>query len=159
MIYTILIVILCIVADQLTKLWTLSSLAGTEGMKIIPNILEFTYVENRGAAFGILADSRWVFMVLSVVAIVALVIYLIKAKPQSLLLRTALSLIVGGGIGNMIDRSFRGFVVDFISVPFVWDYVFNVADMAVCIGCAVLFLWLILSEIKERKGKKNESLE
>ena len=92
-------------------------------------------------------------MVLSVVAICVLIAYLAISKPKSIVMRTAVALIAGGGIGNMIDRSFRGFVVDFIDVKAVWQYVFNVADAAVCVGCGLLILWMILSEIREKKSK------
>ena len=101
-----------------------------------------------------LSGHRWVFMVFSVLAIAGLLVYLWKAKPESRLLRLSLALIAGGGIGNMIDRTFYGYVVDFIDVTFVWDYVFNIADCAVCIGCGLMVLWFILSEIKDNKGKK-----
>ena len=153
MLYCIIIMILTVAADQVTKLLVLEHVSGSETIGVIPNVFHITYVENRGAAFGMLSDHRWVFMVLSVLAIVALVVYLAAAKPKSLLLRTSVALIAGGGIGNMIDRSFRGFVVDFIDVRAVWKYVFNVADAAVCIGCGLLILWMILSEFKEKKEK------
>ena len=106
--------------------------------KLIPGVFHLTYVENKGAAFGMLADHRWVFIVISTVAIIALVAYLFIKKPHDKLLCISLALIAGGGIGNMIDRIFRGFVVDMIDVACIRFYVFNVADSAVCIGCGLL---------------------
>ena len=153
MLYCIAIMILTIAADQLTKYLVLEHVAGGSGIAVIENVFHFTYVENRGAAFGMLSSHRWVFMVLSVVAICVLIAYLAISKPKSIVMRTAVALIAGGGIGNMIDRSFRGFVVDFIDVKAVWQYVFNVADAAVCVGCGLLILWMILSEIREKKSK------
>lgn len=154
MLFSIIIMLAVIAADYLSKLAVLNYLAPVGQVRLIDGIFHLTYVENRGAAFGMLAQQRWVFMILSVAAIIGLIVYLWRARPESRLLRLSLALIAGGGIGNMIDRTFYGFVVDFIDVAFVWDYVFNVADCAVCIGCGFMVLWFILSEIKERKDKK-----
>jgi len=144
---------LVVAADQISKLLVLEYLAPIGQVKLIDGVFHLTYVENRGAAFGMLANSRWVFMVFSVIAIGGLLIFLWKYKPKDKLLTVPLAMIAGGGIGNMIDRTVYGFVVDFIDVTLVWDYVFNIADSAVCIGCGLMILWFILSEIKERKNK------
>lgn len=154
MLLPLIIMAAVLVADQISKLLVLQYLVPVGQVKLIEGVLHLTYVENRGAAFGMLSNSRWVFMVLSCVAIVILIGYLWRYKPASRLLRLSLALIAGGGIGNMIDRTVYGFVVDFIDVAFVWDYVFNVADSAVCIGCGLMVLWFILSEVKEQKEKK-----
>lgn len=153
MLFCLLIMAAVVAADLVSKLLVLEYLAPVGQIKLIDGIFHLTYVENRGAAFGMLSDARWVFMVFSVIAIVALVLYLWRCRPKDRLLRLSLALVAGGGIGNMIDRTFYGFVVDFIDVTFVWDYVFNIADSAVCIGCALMILWFILSEIKEKKLK------
>lgn len=152
MILWIVTIICVIVADQLSKLAVLSHLA-PGSVTVIPGVLDFTYVENRGAAFGLLADHRWVFLILSTVAIAAVVYYLIRYKPASPLIRLSLALVAGGGAANMIDRVGRGFVVDFIDVTFVRFYVFNVADSCVCVGCALLVLWMILDSFCENKKK------
>ena len=144
--------VLTIAVDQATKLLTLQYLTDAP-MRLIPEVLHLTYVENKGAAFGMLADQRWVFIVISTVAIVALVAYLFIKKPTDKLLCISLALIAGGGIGNMIDRIFRGFVVDMIDVTLINFYVFNVADSAVCIGCGLLILYMILDEIRTKREK------
>ena len=153
MLFCIIVMAAVVAADQLSKLLVIEYLAPVEQVKLIDGVLHLTYVENRGAAFGMLSDHRWVFMVLSVAAIAALVIYLWKSRPRDRLLTLSLAMIAGGGIGNMIDRMVYGYVVDFIDVTAVWDYVFNVADSAVCVGCGLIILWFILCEIKERKNK------
>ena len=143
-----------IALDQISKALVLNLLY--EGhVVLIPGVLDFTYVENRGMAFGLLADHRWVFMLLSVfgIALIAVYTYLfVKDK----LGRVALSLIIGGGIGNMIDRVAYGFVVDFIDFCAFdfWVWVFNVADSAVCIGAGLFFLYIILDTVKELKAQK-----
>ena len=143
--------VLTVGLDQLTKLLTLACLTDAP-FKLIPGVLHLTYVENRGAAFGMLADHRWVFILISIVAIAILLAYLIIKKPEDKLLSISLALVAGGGIGNMIDRIFRGFVVDMIDVTLIDFYVFNVADSAVCIGCGLLILYMILDEVRKRKA-------
>lgn len=155
MIINILIIVLCIAADQLTKICAAANLKEISTLPIIENIFHFTYVENRGAAFGMLADHRWVFMILSVVGIAAIFVYLTVTKPKSWWMRLALCFIVGGGIGNMIDRIARGYVIDFIDCRFINFYVFNVADSFVCVGCAMFIIAVIIDEVRERKLKKS----
>ncbi len=155
MIINILIIVLCIAADQLTKICAAANLKDISTLPIIENIFHFTYVENRGAAFGMLADHRWVFMILSVVGIAAIFVYLTVTKPKSWWMRLALCFIVGGGVGNMIDRIARGYVIDFIDCRFINFYVFNVADSFVCVGCAMFIIAVIIDEVRERKMKKS----
>lgn len=145
--------------DQLSKYLVVQNMELYDSVEIIPGILNFTYIENKGAAFGMLADHRWVFLIVSTVAIAAFVFYIVKYRPKNLLLRVALSFVVGGGIGNMIDRCLRGSVVDFIDVKFIDFYVFNIADSFVCVGCGLMILYLIISEIKEYRNKKKNTEE
>ena len=140
--------------DQVSKLLILNFLYEDQ-VVLIPGVLRFTYVENRGMAFGMLSDHRWVFMLLSVVGIALIGAYMwfyVKDRMG----RIALSLIVGGGIGNMIDRVAYGFVVDFIDFYLFdfWVWVFNIADSAVCIGAGLFMLYIILDTIKEIKKQK-----
>ncbi len=152
MLLCILTVIGVIALDQLTKLWVLDALLPIGTYRLWDGILHFTYVENRGAAFGMLANHRWVFMVISTVAIIAMFLYVAIAKPKGKLELVSLSFIIGGGIGNMIDRIFRGFVVDFIDVTCINFYIFNVADSFVCVGAALLVLSVLLETKAADKG-------
>jgi signal peptidase II len=158
MVYT-LVTAVCIItgvilADQITKLLVLEFLYEGQ-LTLIEGFFSFTYVENRGMAFGLLEDQRWIFLVLSTVGILALVAYLVffVRKPLPVL---AVSLVIGGGIGNMIDRIRLGFVVDFIDFHGIWQYVFNVADAAVCIGAALFVLDAVLDLVKDAKQKSKE---
>ena len=156
----ILVIIGSVLVDQVSKLLVVRFLADVGSVDVIPGIFRFTYVENRGAAFGMLSEHRWIFMVLSTVAIVALLVYLWKFHPESYLACTAFSLIVGGGIGNMIDRVRLGWVIDFLdfcAFPKLWVWVFNIADACVCVGAGLLILWCVLSMIAEAKQKKEKS--
>lgn len=144
-----------IALDQISKALVLNFLY--EGQVVlIPGVLNFTYVENRGMAFGLLSDHRWVFMVLSVLGI-ALVGFYLYRYVRSTLGRVSLALIIGGGIGNMIDRISLGFVVDFIDFCLFdfWVWVFNVADAAVCVGAALFALDLILEAVRDYKKSHN----
>ncbi len=155
----IILLVLIIFADQLSKWLVVALLQGKESVYVIPGVLRFTYVENDGAAFGMLDDHRWVFLVLSTVMIIALIYYIVKYKPSSKWVMTSLILIVGGGIGNMIDRLLLGYVIDFIdfcAFPQLWRWVFNIADSAVCVGTFMLSLWLIIDTVKEYKRERAE---
>lgn len=143
--------------DQLTKYLVVSNMALHESIDIIPGVFRFTYIQNDGAAFGSLDNARWVFMVLSTVAIIGILVYMFWKKPQDKLMLSALILIVSGGIGNMIDRIALGYVIDFIdfcAFPKIWMWVFNVADSFVCIGAGLLILWLVLDMIREQKAER-----
>lgn len=152
---TVIIMILGVILDQVSKLIVSDKLISIGTYPLIENILHFTYVENRGAAFGMLADHRWIFMLLSTAAIIVMLVWLFIEKPKSLFVRLAVAFIVAGGVGNMIDRVRLGYVVDFIDCRFIDFYVFNVADSFVCIGCGMLLVGVIYSEIVEQRKKKS----
>ena len=143
-----------IAVDQVSKLLILHFLYEDQ-LVLIKGVLNFTYVENRGMAFGLLSDHRWIFMVFSTIGIALVGVYLwfyVKTK----LGRAALALVIGGGIGNMIDRVAYGFVVDFIDFCAFdfWKWVFNIADSAVCVGAGMFVLYLILDTVKQMKQAK-----
>lgn len=153
----ILIVILASVcADMISKYLTVQLLLplGRE-VVVIPYLINFSYVENRGAAFGILADKRWVFMILSVVFITALIIFAKKSKITHPLFSVSIGMIIGGGVGNMIDRIFIGYVVDFIRATFIDFPVFNIADSCVVVG-VILFMVYVLFVDKSFLASKKE---
>lgn len=101
-----------------------------------------------------LADHRWVFMILSTVGIAAMLVFLCFQKKDIMWNRIALCFIIGGGIGNMIDRIRLGYVVDFIDCRFIDFYVFNIADSFVCVGCVMYLIGIIYVEYKNSKQKK-----
>ena len=148
------IIVVGIILDQLTKWLSVKFLSVVETVPIIKNVIHLTYVENKGAAFGMLADHRWVFMTISSVAIIAIALYLYSGRNTNKLYTSALMLIVSGGIGNMIDRIALGYVVDFIDFALIDFAVFNIADSLVCIGAGLLILSLVLDIINEAKLEK-----
>ncbi len=152
MVLYLVIFLLIVVFDLVTKSMIASSFSLGQTKNIIKGILDFTYVRNEGAAFGMLQGARVFFIILTVVVAVLLVVYLIKAKPTSSLEKTAISFIAGGAIGNFFDRVFLGYVRDFIAVKFIDFPVFNVADCFVCIGAGLFILYTILDAFKPGQG-------
>ncbi len=145
--------------DQLTKWLTIVHLDEWESFPLWQDVLHFTYVKNTGMAFGMLKDHRWVFMVFSAVAIVGLAVYLFRFRPESRWMQIAMAFIIGGGVGNMIDRIILGYVIDFIDFTLINFAVFNVADSFVCIGAGMMIGYLLIDlvrEIKLEKAKKAE---
>ena len=143
--------------DQITKSAVVGKLALGESVEAIPGVLNWTYIQNRGMAMGMLANHRWVFMVMSVVMIAAIVLYVVFSKKAKRLTVCVLAAILGGGVGNMIDRFAYGYVVDFIDVrilPQVWKWIFNVADIFVTLGAITLGVVFIVGEVKARKAAK-----
>lgn len=154
---SVLTAIIAVALDQLTKYFVSSYMTLGDTIPIIKDVLHITYVENKGAAFSMLSDKRWVFLTFSTIAIVAIVYVLIKYKRElSRLSSVSLAMVLGGAVGNMIDRIFRGgvlfdgAVVDFIDVRLINFAVFNIADSFVCVGAALLVLSVILDEKKAR---------
>ena len=150
---SLLIIAAVVLLDQVSKILVVAFLY-RDSVPLLKDVLHFTYVENRGMAFGLLQDRRWVFLVFSTLGIAMMGVYLFRyaVKPFT---RIGLALIVGGGIGNMLDRIFRGFVVDFIDFCAFdfWVWVFNIADAAVCVGAVFFVLGLVLEIKEEAKGK------
>ena len=148
--------------DQLTKWLAVVYLQGNSSFPLWENVLHFTYWENDGAAFGMLADHRWVFMVTSTVAIIGIGIYLFGFCKESNYVKISLAMIVGGGIGNMIDRIWLGYVVDFIDVRLINFAIFNVADSFVTVGCFALIGYFVaefIREVKAERAKRTEETE
>ena len=143
-------VITGIILDQVSKLMVVKYMTYGKTVTLIPYLFDFTYVTNRGMAFGMLSDKRWIFMTVSIIAIVALIIYSVFTLARSNMLYVfGISMIVSGGIGNMIDRIAMGHVIDFIEFAFVDFATFNVADSFVCIGAFVFAIAFIADIIKE----------
>lgn len=176
MLYCLLICSAVVVLDQISKLIVVNTIAEGTVIEVIKGVFNLTYVENKGAAFGMLSGHRWVFMIISAVAIVLIFLYLWKEAPESFVVKTCLAFVLGGGVGNMIDRTVRGSVVDFIDAAFV-RYpqisteggfnislepfpIFNVADCFITVGCVSLVVYLLFVELpkearaeRERKAK------
>ncbi len=146
--------IVLIAIDQLTKHLAVTRLKPLETVPLIKGVFSLTFVENRGAAFGILQGARWFFVILTLIVLAGLVYYYVKLPKTKVYgyVRGALVLICAGAIGNFIDRFFNGYVIDFLHATFIEFPVFNMADIYVVVGTALLF-FLLLFFIKDEKEK------
>ena len=148
------IALFVILLDQLTKWLIVSKMQYGDSITIINNILYITSHRNAGAAWGILQGQMWLFYVITLIVIAAIVYYLQKAAKGKWLLGVSLGLMLGGAIGNFLDRVIRKEVVDFIHT-FIFGYnfpVFNIADSSLCIGVILLMISMLLDE-RETKEK------
>lgn len=149
-----------IVLDQLTKYWMLLGLELREvgRVHVLPPILNFSYVENTGVSFGLFGggEARWVLSIFSLIVAAGLAWWAVKAERRTLI--SAIGLVIGGAVGNAIDRIQYGYVVDFIdfSGTGVFPWVFNVADSAITVGVLLLILDSVMSERKQAVGAAPE---
>lgn len=134
------LITLFIFIDQITKIFATKLV---ESKVVIKGLLNLTYVENRGAIFGLMQGSNYIMAVLSAIICIVLEIYLARLLKDGQTPSIGFYMVIAGGIGNIIDRIFRGYVIDFIDTPFIAT--FNVADMLVVIGACII----ILSQLKE----------
>ena len=150
-------IVLIIAFDQITKYFASLKLADGSVAKFIPGVVQFKYAENTGMAFSMIRVSRWVFIALTVVLCVGVFYYLFSNRCKSLWLYWSLGVILSGGIGNLIDRIRFGYVVDFIEPTFVNFAIFNIADCAVTCGAVVLVGYLLYDAFKDVKKPKENS--
>lgn len=152
-------IIILIALDQASKIIVKGILNSSGSLSVIDNIFYLTYVENRGAAFGMFQNMKFIFVVISVIAVVVGLIYIHKSK-ESKISKIAVAMIVSGAIGNLIDRVRLGYVIDFFDFRFIWNYVFNFADVLVVVGTFVLCVYLLVTgkdeENKYQKENKNQ---
>ena len=171
MILLIVILIGGVLLDQGSKWLATSFLAGKETITLIPpRILELTYLTNEGVAGGAFAGNRLATLIFPILGIVALTVYLFRFCSKEKRYRIPIALILTGGAGNLIDRIFRGEVVDFISMPWLpWvqfhpfrfvDFpIFNVADTCITLGALAIVIVLVVDLIKEGKTARQKRAE
>ena len=153
----VLIIAGILAVDQITKAVVRATMEVGETRPFLPHLMQFSYWQNRGASFGILAEHRWVYMLLSAAALVIMTVLLCKYVSRHPLLTTALSFLIGGGAGNMIDRLFvtdeMGYkvVTDFFEFTFVDFAIFNVADIFITFGAVLLGVYIVFFEGKVEK--------
>lgn len=142
-----------VAADQLVKYWAVSSLASIGTIPIIPGVFQMTYVENRGAAFSLLENQQWLFVIFAIVVVAAIAYAMYKNIIQTNLGRLALILVCAGAIGNVIDRIIRHYVVDMLYFSLIDFPVFNIADIYVCVGVALFFIYVVFQHKDEPEEK------
>ena len=144
--------------DQLFKFLVLRFLAGSPSIIVIPGLLQLTYVENRGAAFGIFQGQVGLLSLVTLAVLVALIFFLLRGSVHHSIGRWSLCLIIAGGFGNLIDRVFRRFVVDYLDITPLFSFpVFNFADCCVVCGSVLLVLYFLCFEGKGQQLSQEES--
>ena len=148
--------ILIVLFDQVTKHIVLSELTKVATVELIEKVFYFTYCENTGAGFSVFAEHTELLAFVSALVIVAMILYVVLKKPQSRMLTLALTFLVGGAIGNLIDRVRLGFVVDFLDFRLIDFPIFNVADCFVTIGATLFVIYILFIDGKELKKEKKK---
>ncbi|MFH1540849.1 MAG: signal peptidase II [Elusimicrobiota bacterium] len=145
---SIIIIIIVLILDQLTKFIIIKKFYLGESVAVLKNIFHITYITNTGAAFGIFQGYGKVLLIFSIVAIILISVLIFTRKNIFHISQVSFSLILGGAIGNLSDRIFRGEIVDFLDFR-IWP-VFNIADSAITVGMTILFIYSFLPRSKEK---------
>lgn len=148
--------LLFVVIDQIVKILVISKLALQQSITIINNFFNITYVRNTGAAWSILSGNVLLLIMISVLALVAIYYYLIKDKDLNKIDIVSYSMLIGGIIGNLIDRIVHGYVIDYLDFK-IFNYnfpIFNVADTLIVISIIIIGISLIVGEYREQNRNK-----
>lgn len=142
-----------VIIDQIIKYFISAYLQPVGSVSVIDNIFSLTYVENKGVAFGMFSDMRWIFVALTSILLVIIIFYMLKKRPKGKFFYVCAALIIGGGIGNLIDRIFYGYVIDYLSLSF-FPPVCNFADYCITAGTIMLVIYLLFfSDILDSSKK------
>ena len=147
-----LIILLLVGIDQLSKILALKYLKSVESIPIIQNMFHLTYVENRGAAFGMFQNNQIIFVIVALLASIYGLYYL-HTKKINTLGKVSILLIISGALGNLIDRVRLGFVVDYFDFRIIWEYVFNIADIFVVLGTILLCIYILFYDDNKENQK------
>ncbi len=137
-----------VAADQLAKFYVQTHMTLGASIPVITGLFHITYILNPGAAFGILENQRMFFILVAGIIVLAAICFHARLQKEPLLLRCGVGLLLGGAVGNLIDRMQTGFVVDFFDFR-VWP-IFNIADIAICTGVAMV-LWHVFLQAKDEE--------
>lgn len=148
----ILLVIAIVACDQLSKYAIRSLFNVNESVSVFGDFFELRYIQNDGAAFSSFAGKQAFLIAVSIIAIIGAAFFLRKMKSEGAMFKVALLCIIAGGIGNLIDRFILGYVTDMLSFS-IFPPVFNIADIAVCLGCGILIVY-VLFFMKDDKPEK-----
>ena len=143
MILWIIVIAACVILDQVTKWIVVNSMELYESIALIPKLFSFTYIHNYGAAWGMFSEHRWVFILVTSIALLIMPVILYQYRKVHYLFSLSLSLFIGGALGNLIDRIFVGYVVDFLEFTFIDFPVFNVADICVVFGAGIMIVYAL----------------
>lgn len=139
--------------DQAIKAWATAELLPVGAIPVVPGVVELRYYLNDGMAFSMLSGKQGLLIAVTSITLLCVLAALLLRK-MDLLERAAWTLVLGGGVGNLIDRALNGMVVDYINPLFINFAVFNFADVCVCTGVGLLLLWVLLDTLRERRAQK-----
>lgn len=146
-------IVLIVAFDQITKYLAVHFLKGKPPVTFIPKVVQFNYAENTGMAFSMFSGARWIFIILTFAVCVFALWYLFTNRSSNLWEYWSIGVIVSGGIGNLIDRTFLAYVIDFIEPTFMNFAIFNIADSAVTLGAVSLVICILVETIFKREKK------
>lgn len=150
MIYYYLLALVVLIVDQVTKYLVVQNIELYQVKAFLPGVLSWMYIQNTGAAWSILEGQMWFFYVITTVVIIGVIYIMQKYAKESRLFSMGLALILAGALGNFIDRIRLGYVVDMVRIELIDFPIFNVADMSLSIGVALIIVYVLLDE----KNKK-----
>ncbi|MCQ2770199.1 MAG: signal peptidase II [Clostridia bacterium] len=163
MVLFIVIIIASIILDQASKIIVMNTFSLNETRDFIKGIINFRYIRNEGAAWGMLSEQRWIFIVITIIACCIIPYFIYKYRKSQRMFGIALSLVLGGALGNLIDRVLLGSVTDFIEFSFFDFPIFNIADSCVTVGAALLIVYIIFFDktifVDTKKKEKNEKVK
>lgn len=141
-----------VLIDQVSKYLTQAYVDIGQQIEWIPGLLSITHIHNTGAAWSILEGQMWFFYIITVIVVVMIIYYMQQMKDEPLL-KTGLAFILGGALGNFIDRLLHQYVIDMIQLDFIDFPIFNLADTALTIGVILLFIQYIFLDRQEKESK------
>jgi len=147
------VIAIVVILDRISKILTVEFLKGNKSITLIEKVIGLTYETNTGASFGIMKNQKWFLILLPIIMIGVCLYFLIAKKVKSKWAMVSLAFIIGGGIGNLYDRIFYGYVVDMFEFKFMDFAIFNVADTFITIGCVILALVILFDKNFFREEK------
>lgn len=152
-IITLLVIGALIILDQISKIWASAVLSNGRDILVWKNVFHLSYIENTGAAFGMLQGKQWFLIIMTIIVLIGITFYFkrIPANPSGKWMRLSFTLVIAGAIGNLIDRLFLNYVRDFLYFSLINFPVFNLADIFVVMGVCVLLAVILFGEVESVK--------
>lgn len=149
------IAVIIVALDQIVKNWAAETLVNGD-IAIIKNVLYLKYAENTGVAFSMFSDNRWILVGVTSIMLAVVLAFFLSGKANGKLELFSLSLLLAGGVGNLIDRISLGYVIDYIDVRIINFAIFNIADICICVGAFLLCVAVYFSDKEEKEKKEKE---
>lgn len=144
-----------VMVNYVFNIESLNSDTIAETVPVIKDVFHFSYLGNDGMAFGMLPNKKWLLIILCLVILGIIGVIIYKTKPEKMLEKVSYGMIIGGAIGNLVDRIMHGFVIDFIDVCLINYPTFNIADCFVVVGAILLCICVLFLDKKEDEVEKN----